>query len=88
MWERPPELVNRPDVDKAIKTLPEALLTPPPAATTTNKEESTTPKKPPPQEIAKQGKKRSDSETSNDSVEVVNTSMPKKVKLNGEFLYA
>lgn len=88
LWERPPELANRPDVDKAIKTLPEALLTPQtPPAGSTNAEESSTPKKPPPQELAKQGKKRSDSESSNDSVELlVNATMTKKVKLNGEFL--
>lgn len=84
LWERPPELVNRPDVDKAIKTLPEALLTPQSTIETTNKEESTTPQKPAPQEITKQGKKRSDSESSNDSVEIINSSMTKKVKLNGK----
>lgn len=88
LWERPPELTNRPDVDKAIKTLPEALLTPQNPSETTNKEESTTPQKPPPKELVKQGKKRSDSESSNESVEAVNTSMTKKIKLNGELLFS
>uniref|UniRef100_A0A336LIW6 CSON011127 protein n=1 Tax=Culicoides sonorensis TaxID=179676 RepID=A0A336LIW6_CULSO len=80
LWERPAELANRADVDKAMKTLPEALLNQNASVT---KEE--TPQKPVIQilETKTQGKKRSESESSGDSVEEVNTSINKKFKAGG-----
>ncbi|XP_063709217.1 transcription elongation regulator 1 isoform X2 [Culicoides brevitarsis] len=75
LWERPPELANRPDVDKAIKTLPEALLTTSGFKSDTKTEESNKV-----QEAIKQSKKRSDTESS-DSEPELNNSINKKIKL-------
>lgn len=67
VWERPEDLLGRPDVDKAINTTPEQLLG-------TNKDES----KPSAEVVVELSKKRPESESSGDESEVSN----KKLKMD------
>lgn len=67
VWERPEDLLGRPDVDKAINTTPEQL-------SGTNKDEN----KPSAEVVVELSKKRPESESSGDESEVSN----KKLKMD------
>lgn len=64
MWERPEDLLGRPDVDKAISTTPEQLLG-------DQKDEN----KPAVEVVVELSKKRPESESSEDEAEISNKKM-------------
>lgn len=73
VWERPEDLLERADVDKAVSTPPEQLVNVTPGTTAAKAEESE-------KQPTESPKKRSESETSDDSDETPN----KKAKIDDE----
>lgn len=72
VWERPEDLLGRPDVDKAISTTPEQLLA---------KDDN----KPVPEIVLENTKKRPESESSGDEVDKSNKKLKTEATAGGKF---